>query len=201
MDEVALPRGRHDRAQRTEALLGAATIAFAEHGYVAATTLAIATRAGCAEGLIHRYYGGKRGLLNAVLCTPPPPFAPCLSADNVRLDEVLAASLGVLWQHRLVLRVIVAQALYDPLAAKALTRWRQALTDALGVALEQAGATADAAASTGVAAGALWFGLAVSQIVAPTAEATIPAAVAELAEAAATLLTRGVGARACAAGV
>ena len=32
-------------------------------GYEATTNREIAARAGCAEGLIHRYFGGKSGLL------------------------------------------------------------------------------------------------------------------------------------------
>ena len=36
---------------------------FARFGYEATTTREIAARAGCAEGLIHRYFGGKSGLL------------------------------------------------------------------------------------------------------------------------------------------
>src|SRR5579883_2178780 len=62
-----LPHGRHDKAARQQALVDAASAIFAEQGYDAATTREIAERAACAEGLIHRYFGGKQGLLLAVL--------------------------------------------------------------------------------------------------------------------------------------
>jgi AcrR family transcriptional regulator len=44
-------------------LISAATSLFARRGYEATTTREIAARAGCAEVLIHRYFGGKSGLL------------------------------------------------------------------------------------------------------------------------------------------
>lgn len=40
---------------------------FASKGFEAATTREIAARAGCAEGLIHRYFAGKAGLLQALV--------------------------------------------------------------------------------------------------------------------------------------
>jgi AcrR family transcriptional regulator len=52
---------------KREALVIAATRLFAARGYRATTTRHIAAGAGCAEGLIHRYFRGKLGLLQAVL--------------------------------------------------------------------------------------------------------------------------------------
>ena len=40
---------------------------FASKGYEATTTREIATCAGCAEGLIHRYFRSKAGLLSALI--------------------------------------------------------------------------------------------------------------------------------------
>jgi AcrR family transcriptional regulator len=54
---------------KREALVVAATRLFAARGYRATTTRNIAAGAGCAEGLIHRYFHGKLGLLQAVLET------------------------------------------------------------------------------------------------------------------------------------
>ena len=59
--------GRHDKEARKQALADAALRTFAERGYEASTTREIADLAGCSEGLIHRYFGGKRGLLWAAL--------------------------------------------------------------------------------------------------------------------------------------
>src|SRR5262252_5566889 len=67
----APPRRRskktRDRVAKQEALIRAATKLFASKGYEATTTREIAATAGCAEGLIHRYFNGKSGLLPALV--------------------------------------------------------------------------------------------------------------------------------------
>ena len=56
------------RGEATRALiLDAARDVLREHGYAAATTRAVADRAGVQLSLVHYHYGGKRGLLVAVL--------------------------------------------------------------------------------------------------------------------------------------
>lgn len=50
-----------------EAMIKAGREAFARYGYERSTVREIAAAAGCAEGLVHRYFGGKHGLLEAVL--------------------------------------------------------------------------------------------------------------------------------------
>ena len=62
-----MSRRRRDRAGKQKALISAATSLFARRGYEATTTREIAAHAGCAEGLIHRYFGGKSGLLSTVV--------------------------------------------------------------------------------------------------------------------------------------
>src|SRR5487761_510539 len=61
------PKRRRDRAAKQQSLLCAATRLFASRGYDATTTREIAASAGCAEGLIHRYFTGKEGLLLAII--------------------------------------------------------------------------------------------------------------------------------------
>jgi AcrR family transcriptional regulator len=56
-----------DRAGKKQALIDAALKLFASKGYDATTTREIAACAGCAEGLIHRYFSGKAGLLPALM--------------------------------------------------------------------------------------------------------------------------------------
>src|SRR5579862_4074148 len=56
-----------DRAAKQRALLQAALKLFAGKGYEATTTREIASAASCAEGLIHRYFKGKAGLLTALI--------------------------------------------------------------------------------------------------------------------------------------
>src|SRR6202142_510752 len=57
------PKRIRDRAAKKEALILAALGLFASKGYEVTTTREIAASAGCAEGLIHRYFKGKAGLL------------------------------------------------------------------------------------------------------------------------------------------
>ena len=74
---------RRDREATKAALLAAAVQVFAERGYDAATTREVAQAAGVNEQLIQRYFGGKAGLLLAVIgrfgeeeqrcCALPPP--------------------------------------------------------------------------------------------------------------------------------
>jgi AcrR family transcriptional regulator len=65
MSTVVYKRKRN-RVVRERALLAAASKLFASRGYEATTTREIAARAGCAEGLIHRYFKSKAGLLLAI---------------------------------------------------------------------------------------------------------------------------------------
>ncbi len=120
--EAAAPeRGKRDKALRQSTLIEAATAVFAEHGYDAATTREVAERAGCSEGLIHRYFGGKRGLLLAVMESKAAAVLDGFSSalpdrDNVEedIEQALLWPLGVLWEHRDFMRVSVAQATIDP---------------------------------------------------------------------------------------
>src|SRR6202051_589052 len=60
-------KGKRNRAARERALVLAAGKLFASRGYDSTTTREIAAAAGCAEGLIHRYFKGKAGLLGAMI--------------------------------------------------------------------------------------------------------------------------------------
>lgn len=119
--EGPITRGRHDRAGRRAALLQAATAVFAECGYEAATTREVAARAGCAEGLIHRYFGGKRGLLIAILGEKAEEWARAFRADlphraTVReeIEALLLWALDAMWERREFMRVTVSQAAINP---------------------------------------------------------------------------------------
>jgi len=120
--EIApVPQGKRDKDRRQRSLIEAATAVFAEHGYDAATTRAVAERAGCSEGLIHRYFGGKRGLLRAVMESKAAEVLEGLRSalpdrDSVEEDiqQVILWPLGVLWAHRDFMRVSLSQAMIDP---------------------------------------------------------------------------------------
>jgi AcrR family transcriptional regulator len=61
--------------ERTRQILLAAVRLFGEHSYEQVSIADVAAAAGVARGLIHRYFGSKRGLYLAVvryIVTPPP---------------------------------------------------------------------------------------------------------------------------------
>lgn len=112
-----LPHGRHDKLARQRALIDAAAGVFAEVGYDAATTREIAERAACAEGLIHRYFGGKQGLLLAMLERKVNDFVAeyCATAPDrdtlaKQIEGMLLFPLRAMWEQQDVMRVAVSQA-------------------------------------------------------------------------------------------
>jgi AcrR family transcriptional regulator len=119
------PERRQDPAARKQSLILAATKLFAGHGYEATTTREIAARAGCSEGLIHRYFKGKEGLLLAVMSSH-------ISRRVVELTEHLAFSASLeeeirqlvswevdrMWEDRDFLRLTVQRAMLDPKVAR-----------------------------------------------------------------------------------
>src|SRR3990172_9372707 len=121
ISQVAAKRGKRDRLLRQGALIEAANAVFAEHGYDGATTRQIAERAGCSEGLIHRYFSGKRGLLLAILDSKAAnivaefesalPDRPTIPEE---IEQLLLWHLDVMWERRDFMRVAVSQATIDP---------------------------------------------------------------------------------------
>jgi AcrR family transcriptional regulator len=115
-----LERGKRDKEFRRRCLIDAATAVFAERGYDCATTREIAERAGCAEGLIHRYFNGKRGLLLAALEARggqvQEAFATSLpdrSTVEEEVKQILLWHLENYWERRDFMRVAVSQAAID----------------------------------------------------------------------------------------
>lgn len=113
-------RGKHDREQRQQALIEAATAVFAERGYDGATTREIAARSGCAEGLIHRYFQGKRGLLLAIMHHKVGEVVedfksglPPRETVEEEIDQLLCWHLTVMWERRDFMRVCVSEAAID----------------------------------------------------------------------------------------
>ncbi|TGK03820.1 TetR/AcrR family transcriptional regulator [Leptospira semungkisensis] len=90
---------KRDRTATERALMRAGIQVFAEKGYDAATTKDIAKAAGANEALIMRYFGGKKGLLEAIL-TRTEDFDKSTShnedaeaKDYTHLDEALVESI------------------------------------------------------------------------------------------------------------
>jgi AcrR family transcriptional regulator len=110
-----------DREKRMRALIDAALEVFAERGFDAATTREIASRAGCAEGLITRYFRNKQGLLEAAVQTGMQlrgemmrvalPIEPDLLLD---LRRVIRWAMRSLWEQRALIRVAVGRAMVEP---------------------------------------------------------------------------------------
>jgi AcrR family transcriptional regulator len=113
-------RSKRDRPARQEALIRAATKLFATRGYEATTTREIAASAGCAEGLIHRYFKGKSGLLFSLMSfyaaqdvkgLADEPLAATLEEEILQL---MAWEVERMWKNRDLLRVSIPRAILDP---------------------------------------------------------------------------------------
>jgi AcrR family transcriptional regulator len=113
-------RGKRNRAARERALVLAAGKLFASRGYDSTTTREIAALAGCAEGLIHRYFKGKAGLLAALIehrgaqevvdLNDRLPLAPTVEEE---INQLVNWEVERMWADREFLRVIIPQALLD----------------------------------------------------------------------------------------
>ena len=112
--------GTKNRAAREKALLSAASRLFARRGYEATTTREIAAEAGCAEGLIHRYFQSKAGLLLGLIrsrmsreiadINVKVRVAATLEAD---LLQVVDHELQRMWDDREFLKVVIPRAFLD----------------------------------------------------------------------------------------
>ena len=117
-----------DRGAKKQALILAALQLFSAKGYEVTTTREIAASAGCAEGLIHRYFKGKAGLLTALLerrvakeSTIPAKIrsSPNLKDEFVRLVE---REVDRMWEIRDFLRVFIPRAIIDPAIGNAMNK-------------------------------------------------------------------------------
>ena len=122
MGAVRLPYARvRDREKRKRALLSAANKLFASRGYEATTTREIAACAGCAEGLIHRYFTGKAGLLIELIRSRISQEVidlndklPRAGTIEEEILQIVKWEVDRLWEDRDFLRVIIPRALVDP---------------------------------------------------------------------------------------
>lgn len=121
--------GKRDRAARESALITAASKLFASRGFEATTTREIAAQAGCAEGLIHRYFQGKAGLLLAIVesraCQEVQDLTHKLKAAPTLQQEVrqlVDFELSRMWEDREFFRVIIPRLFVDPGFADRISR-------------------------------------------------------------------------------
>jgi TetR/AcrR family transcriptional regulator, regulator of cefoperazone and chloramphenicol sensitivity len=115
------PRRARDRTAKKQALIQAALRLFASKGYEVTTTREIAAAAGCAEGLIHRYFKGKAGLLTAMIenriSKEVLDFSHQLRPASNFADEFLhlvEREVERMWESRDFLRVFIPRAIIDP---------------------------------------------------------------------------------------
>jgi len=120
---------KRNRQARERSLLAAATKLFATQGYEATTTREIAATARCAEGLIHRYFQGKAGLLAALVQTQLSQNGADLAGKvppaRKLEDEVFQLvrwEVERVWGDRDFLRVIIPQMLTDSTLARTVER-------------------------------------------------------------------------------
>jgi TetR/AcrR family transcriptional regulator, regulator of cefoperazone and chloramphenicol sensitivity len=122
-------RRTRDRAGKQEALVQAALGLFATKGYEATTTREIAASARCAEGLIHRYFKGKAGLLTALI---ERHFSKEIVDLNRQLQpghdleaeflQLVLWEVERFWETRDFLKVFIPRAFVDPNVAGVLKR-------------------------------------------------------------------------------
>jgi len=126
---LSLPNRSRDRAGKQKALLRAALRLFSSTGYENTTTRQIAASAGCAEGLIHRYFDGKAGLLDALVDyhideeLSEMRHLPC-STHNLSEEflQLVDWEVEYLWKNRSFLRVIISRGLLDPSVRNRINR-------------------------------------------------------------------------------
>lgn len=130
--EAVKPKGKRirDSAAKRQALILAALGLFASKGYEATTTREIAAAAECAEGLIHRYFKGKAGLLAALIECRTSPDKGIDSAHQLHTalnleDEFLALvnqEVESVWENRDFFRVLIPRAIVDPAVGAAINK-------------------------------------------------------------------------------
>jgi TetR/AcrR family transcriptional regulator len=99
---------KRDRDVTVPAILAAAEIEFATHGFASARTESIATRAHVVKGLIFHYFKSKEGLYEAVLVRAYEPISDALDKSfdkNLNATDALLAFverlLGAMREHPL----------------------------------------------------------------------------------------------------
>jgi AcrR family transcriptional regulator len=120
---------KRDRAAKQEALIRAATKLFACKGYDVTTTREIAATAGCAEGLIHRYFQGKAGLLLALMSHHASRDVgelndrlPSVDTLEEEIQQLMDWEVERMWRDRDLLRASLPHAILDPKVGRFISR-------------------------------------------------------------------------------
>jgi AcrR family transcriptional regulator len=118
---------KRNRRARELSLTVAATKLFARRGFEATTTREIAIEAGCSEGLIHRYFGGKDGLLVSIVRDRASQEAgdfghtawPAATIEE-ELAQLVDWEMERAWSDREFLKVVVRQSIVDSEFSKSI---------------------------------------------------------------------------------
>lgn len=122
-----VPRKR-DKEVSKQKLIEAGVEVFALRGYDAATTKEVALKAGVSEGLIHRYFQSKAGLLIAIIksfheeeakCSLPVAKAGCDLETEIR--ALLENDIDHAKENKDFMRVAVSRSIVDPAIAKEIS--------------------------------------------------------------------------------
>ncbi|MCU1296381.1 MAG: TetR/AcrR family transcriptional regulator [Acidobacteriaceae bacterium] len=125
--KTARPKRIRDRSGKKKALVQAAADLFGQRGYEATPTREIAAAAGCAEGLIHRYFGGKAGLLSTII--EDRAFEEVADLNQELLPaarfedefvQLVEWEIERMWGDREVLKVLIPRSLLDSTVADLL---------------------------------------------------------------------------------
>jgi AcrR family transcriptional regulator len=112
------PRKRDKEASK-QALLRAGLEVFSKYGYDAGTTKMVATEAGLSEELITRYFGGKAGLLLAILAAfvdeeaHHPDYPPAADSAEEEISQFLLHRHARLLESQSLLRTLVPRVILD----------------------------------------------------------------------------------------
>lgn len=91
------PRTRLPPATRRDQILDAAGRLFAEHGYAGVSASEVAREAGITPGLLHHYFGGKRGLFEALVERLGPEAVEATRVDTDRTVRARTRSFAASW--------------------------------------------------------------------------------------------------------
>jgi AcrR family transcriptional regulator len=94
---AARPRTRLSPAARRAEILDAASRLFAEHGYAAVSASDVARRAGVTPGLLHHYFGGKRGLFVALVEQLGAQIPDVIRVDTTKPVRVRTRAFATSW--------------------------------------------------------------------------------------------------------
>jgi TetR/AcrR family transcriptional regulator, regulator of cefoperazone and chloramphenicol sensitivity len=114
-------RDRRDRAATETVLIDVARKVFSEKGYENTPTREVAALAGCSEVLIQRYFGGKDGLLLAVLKNSLAndqsaalvdfPFCPSVEEEAKLAFELTLKGVN---ERAAITKILLSRAFIDP---------------------------------------------------------------------------------------